>query len=114
MALWADIKDLSREDFIAVLDRLASSVAKAKPKKTRASAKTAPAASKPVTRIAQVLRVDRALSDDDARRELCDALLKRGYEQSDIPVDGDTLERWLEQLLKRVSSADAIDAARRP
>ena len=113
MALWVDIKGLSREEFVAALNGLAAVTTKAKPKKSRGSAEAGPAASKPVIRIAQVLRTECELSDDDARRRLCEALLKRGYEHSDIPVDSDTLEKWLEQLLKNVSSADVIDAARR-
>jgi hypothetical protein len=67
----------------------------------------------PVSRIANVLRATRGMSDAEAQRWLAFALVKDGVDASLIPEPSISmpLESWLERLLESVRSAVVYDVA---
>jgi hypothetical protein len=111
VSLHQELSSISPADFAANFDVLTGAVppaAKApKPKATKVPKDS------PVTRVAKVLRDERGLSDDVAKSWLITALIKDGISPQKIPPTQDvSLEVWLTQLFKKVSSATANDLAK--
>ena len=112
MALWQDLKALTRSDFEATLDELAG-----KPKPTPRTRRVRPSQPKddrPVTRIAHQLRERASLSDEVAVAKLSEALMSRGIREELIPPRSTKpLEAWLSLLISQVSEGTVMATAKR-
>jgi len=116
VALWTDLNSLTKDQFLAELETILEPNAP-RPTKLKRATKSkgkVPTDNRPATRIAFELQEISKVSASNAQAKIKEALLTRGYSPSDVPVIADqSLQNWLEELLKTVPSSEVMDIAKK-
>jgi hypothetical protein len=110
LGLWADLRELRKEEFERVIEGAAKPKGAAKKKKGIAAAPLSP--DRPASRIAQLMLEECGLSPSGAVDALRAQLATQGIRASHIPaLTGTSFESWLSKLFKTVPSSHVLHAA---
>lgn len=113
MNLWSDISALTKEEFVAALSQITAPPKPVKEKGRKAKGSGSPRKTKRDTPAARIVALasQHGIQDRDLQTRLVTILIERGYPPADFPnATGKSLEEWLDELMRKVPSAEVVEA----
>jgi hypothetical protein len=112
LALWADIRGLSRKQFEELIAGVVDVKTRARPSKRRAVTKEEIPDDTPEGRIGHVLLTKCRLSPERAAREMRNQLLRQGVDPARVPpYRHDDFQDWLRLLFRSVPAGRVMHGA---